>query len=72
MCLYLVLIVLLSLWGNFLSSAVVSLIAVGCLVYFFSPPLYDFRINDPFEALAATVFLIVSALITALASAVRR
>ncbi len=45
-CLYLIVIVLLSLGGNFLSSAVVSLIAVGCLAYFFAPPAFSFRVSE--------------------------
>ena len=48
-CLYLIIIVLLSLQGSFLSSAVVSFIAVGCLAYFFAPPIFSFRVSDPFE-----------------------
>src|SRR6266478_9121798 len=45
-CLYLIIIVLLSLLGSFLSAAVVSLIAVGCLAYYFAPPIFSFRVSD--------------------------
>ena len=58
--LYLIVIVLLSLQGSFLSSAVVSLIAVGCLAYYFAPPIFSFRVSDPFEIVAILVFLATS------------
>ena len=48
-CLYLTAIVLLSLQGSLVSSAVVSLIGVGCLAYYFAPPIYSFRFDDPFN-----------------------
>lgn len=55
-CLYLIVIVLLSLQGSFLSSAVVSLIAVGCLAYYFAPPIFSFRVRDPFDGVAVIAF----------------
>jgi C4-dicarboxylate-specific signal transduction histidine kinase len=70
-CLYLIIIVLLSLQGSFLSSAVVSLIAVGCLAYYFAPPIFSFRISDPFDGAAVLAFLLTSAVITHLVSRVR-
>jgi K+-sensing histidine kinase KdpD len=72
MCLYLILIVLLSVWGSFVASMVVSLIAVGFLIYYFAPPLFSFRINDPFEGTIAVTFLIVSAGMSRFASAIRQ
>jgi two-component system sensor kinase FixL len=71
-CLYLIVIVLLSLQGRFLSSAVVSIIAVGCLAYYFAPPIFSFRVSDPFEVVAIIVFLTTSALITHFVSRVRK
>jgi hypothetical protein len=52
-CLYLTAIVLLSLQGSLVSSAVVSLIGVGCLAYYFAPPIYSFRVDDPFNGTRA-------------------
>jgi PAS domain S-box-containing protein len=72
MCLYLVVIVLLSLQGNFLSSAIVSLIAGGSLIYFLSPPSFSFEISDPSEVVVIAVFLIISALVTHFVSRVRK
>lgn len=70
MCLYLILIVLLSVWGSFASSIVVSLMAVASLIYYFAPPLFSFRVNDPFEGTIAFTFLIVSAGMSRFASAI--
>jgi len=66
--LYLIIVVLLSLQGSFLSGAVVSLIAGGCLAYYFIPPFFSFRISDPVDAVAIIAFLITSAVITRLVS----
>ena len=38
---YLIAIVLLSLMGGFPSSAVLSIVAVGCLSYFFAAPVFN-------------------------------
>jgi len=70
-CLYLIVIVLLSLQGSFLSSAVVSLIAVACLAYYFAPPIFSFQVSDPFDGVAVIAFLTTSAVITYLVSRVR-
>ena len=72
MCLYLVVVVLLSVQGNFLASAVVSVSAVVCLAYYFAPPIFSFRSSDPFDVLALIVFLITSAVITHFVSRVRK
>jgi signal transduction histidine kinase len=71
LCLYLTLIILLSLWGSFVSSAVVSVIAVGSLDYYFTPPLFTFQISDPFDGIAIVLFLTTSAVITGLVSRAR-
>ncbi len=70
-CLYLIVIVLLSLQGSFLSSAVVSLIAVACLAYYFAPPIFSLQVSDPFDGVAVIAFLTTSAVITYLVSRVR-
>jgi K+-sensing histidine kinase KdpD len=63
-CLYLRIIVLLSLQGSFLSSAVVSLIAVGCVAYYFAPPDLSFEVSDPLDIVATIAFLTTAAVIT--------
>jgi signal transduction histidine kinase len=69
--LYLIVIVLLSLRGSFLASAVVSVIAVWCLDYFFVPPLFSLRVTDPIDIVAIAAFLTTSSVITRLVSRVR-
>ncbi|HEY0518225.1 MAG TPA: ATP-binding protein, partial [Ilumatobacteraceae bacterium] len=64
-------VILLSLWGSFVSSAIVSVIAVGALDYYFTPPTFTFRIDDPFDSVAVVLFLTTSAVITALVSRAR-
>ncbi|MGA2233398.1 MAG: PAS domain S-box protein, partial [Tepidisphaeraceae bacterium] len=71
-CLYLLTIVLLSLRGQFLPAAVVSFIAVGCLDYFFIPPLFSFELGNPTDFVALSAFLLVSVIITQLVSRVRK
>jgi PAS domain S-box-containing protein len=66
--LYLIIVVLLSLKGSLLSSTAVSLIAVGCLAYYFAPPIFSFRVDDPFNILAIITFLLTSTVITTLVS----
>ncbi len=71
-CLYLIIVVLLSLQGSFLLSIVFSLIGVGCLAYYFAPPIFSFRVSDPLNAVAIIAFLTTSAVITRLVSSVRK
>src|SRR6266850_1531441 len=71
-CLYLIVIVLLSLRGSFLLSTVSSLVGVGCLAYYFAPPDFSFRVSDPLDAAIIIVFLTTSAVITHLVSRVRK
>src|ERR1700721_2552762 len=44
---YLILITVLSRWGNFAGSVLLSIAAVGCLTYFFAPPLFSLRMENP-------------------------
>ena len=69
---YLIAIVLLSLLGSFISSAVLSIIAVACLAYFFAPPIFDFRIADPLEVVLVAAFLLTSLIVTGLVGRARK
>jgi len=71
-CLFLIVVVLVSLQGSFFSSSVVSCIAVVSLDYFFTPPIFSFRISDTIDIVGLAAFLITSAVITELVSRVRR
>ncbi|HEY2227226.1 MAG TPA: DUF4118 domain-containing protein [Xanthobacteraceae bacterium] len=44
---YLIVIVLPSLLDSFISSAVFSVVAVGCLNFFFTKPLFSFDVESP-------------------------
>jgi PAS domain S-box-containing protein len=68
---YLILIVLLSLAGSFVTPAVVSLIALGCLAYFFAPPIFAFRIDYQEDVITAAAFLISSLVVIGLVRRVR-
>jgi two-component system sensor histidine kinase KdpD len=70
--LYLLVVVVLSIAGNFLSSAMISVLAVGCLDYFFVPPIMSLRVVDSHDALALTAFLLTALVITRQASTARR
>jgi K+-sensing histidine kinase KdpD len=70
--LYLIVIVAVSLQGSFVSSAVVSFIAVGCLTYYFIPPIFSFRVGNSTDVVAIIAFLTTSAVITRLVSRVRQ
>ena len=63
---YLILIALVSLLGSFSVSVVLSLVAVGALNFFFAPPLFDFRADDPEDIVRITTFLVTALIITAL------
>lgn len=66
--LYLIVVVLLSLTGDFVSSAVLSIISVGCLAYFFAPPIFSFRVVDPLNVVTIIAFLTTSLVVSRLVS----
>jgi two-component system sensor histidine kinase KdpD len=68
---YLIVVVFQSLVSNFASSAVVSVVAVLCLDFFFVPPLFSFQVTNPLDILALTSFLITGLVITRLTTRVR-
>ncbi len=59
LCAYFIIIVLLS-WMDFVSSIIVSLIAVLCLDYFFQTPLFDLRVENAQDLTTLCAFLVVS------------
>ena len=70
--LYLMIVVLVSLKGSFVSSALVSVLAIVCLDYFFTTPLFTFGMNDLPSYAAMSIFLITSLIITRLVSRVQK
>jgi two-component system sensor histidine kinase KdpD len=69
--LYLLAVVSQSLTGDFISSAIVSILAVGCLDYFFVAPLFTLAVHGPFDLIPLASFLVTSLVITKLVSRVR-
>jgi two-component system sensor histidine kinase KdpD len=70
--LYTLLVVLQSLTGDFKSSAVISVLSAGCMDYFFTEPLFSWRIAHPMNALALVAFIVTALVITSLVSRVRK
>jgi two-component system, OmpR family, sensor histidine kinase KdpD len=69
--LYLVTVTLNCLDSGFIAAAIVSVLAVACLDYFFVEPLLTWTIADPVDAIALASFLITSLVITRLSSKAR-
>jgi PAS domain S-box-containing protein len=72
--LYLIVVVLVSLEGSFVFSAVVSIIAILCLDYFFIEPRFhiDITLREPLNAVALMTFLGTASVVTSLMSKVRK
>ena len=71
-CIFEVVLVVLALTGSFLTSAFFSFLAVGCLDFFFSPPLFSFTVTSQNDVTKLFVFLLTSLAITALVRHGRR
>ena len=63
---YLLVIVLLSLLDSFLSSAIFSVSAIGCIVFFFAEPVFSFEIENTRDVLTCIAFLFTSFVVTGL------
>jgi signal transduction histidine kinase len=69
--LYVIVVVLISRTGSFVSSIVASIVAALCLAHL-APPAFSFRVDDPFDDVAIIAFLIASLMIAHLISRVRK
>jgi PAS domain S-box-containing protein len=69
---YLIIVVLISLLGGFIASVVLSVMAVGCLNWFFAPHVFNYRGGYPFDIVAVVAFLTTSLVVTGLMQAARR
>src|SRR5882672_4626689 len=69
--LFVIVVVLLSRAGNFVSSIVASIVAALCLAHL-APPAFSFRVDDPLDDVAILGFLITSLTISRLVSSVRK
>jgi C4-dicarboxylate-specific signal transduction histidine kinase len=70
--LYLTVVVLLSVTDAFVPSVLVSIIAVLSLNYFFMPPIFSLRLDNPLDLVAMIVFLGTALLITRVISQRKR
>jgi PAS domain S-box-containing protein len=71
-CVYLVIIVLLSLMDSFLSSIIFSVTVVACLDFFFIQPLFAFEVANAQDLTTLFAFLTTSIVITSLVRRLRR
>ena len=69
---YLAIIVVLSLWDSFISSAMFSILAVAALDYFFIPPIFTFDVEYAQDIPLLATFLLASFVITGQVRRVRR
>jgi two-component system sensor histidine kinase KdpD len=70
--LFTLLVVLQSLTGDFKSSAVISVLSAGCMDFFFTEPLFSWRIAHQLNTLALVAFIVTALVITSLVSQVRK
>jgi signal transduction histidine kinase len=70
--LYLIVIGLVSLQGNFVSSAIISIIAYLCLDAFFTAPLFALGMNQILDVVAPITYVTSALVITRLVSRVRK
>lgn len=70
--LYLIVIGLVSLRGNFVSSAIVSILAYGCLDAFFTAPLFSLGMNQFLDVVAPITYVTTAFVITRLISRLRK
>jgi PAS domain S-box-containing protein len=69
---YLIVIVLLSLMGSFFVSAVLSIMAVAGLSYFFAAPIFSFRIEYALDLVLVIAFVLTSLIVTGLVGSARK
>jgi Osmosensitive K+ channel histidine kinase len=68
---YLIAVLLISLWGGLLAGTVSSVMATLCYNFFFFPPLYTFTIETPANWFALIAFLVASVTVNRLVVAAR-
>jgi C4-dicarboxylate-specific signal transduction histidine kinase len=69
---YVILIALISILGSLSTSIVLSIASAACLNYFFTQPLFEFRVDSPQDVVAIAAFTTTSLVVTTLTTAVRR
>jgi two-component system sensor histidine kinase KdpD len=66
--LYLLLVIAVALYCSFWQASLTSLLAVACLDFFFTPPIFHFYVTDPKEWVALGVFQISAIVISRLSA----
>jgi two-component system, OmpR family, sensor histidine kinase KdpD len=66
--LYLLVVVVHSLVGDFRSSAIIAALSAGCLDFFFTEPLFSLSVRDPRNSVDLGVFVFTALIITRLVS----
>ena len=70
-CVFLIIIVLLSLMDSLISSLIFSVIAVGLLDYFFTAPIFSFAVDTPQDIVTLVTYFVTSIAITGLVRRMR-
>jgi signal transduction histidine kinase/PAS domain-containing protein len=70
--LYMVIIVLVSLQGRFIPAIFVSIVAIGCLDYFFVKPVFRIAMAETLDVVALAAYLTTALVVTGLLSRVRK
>lgn len=68
---YLIVIVAFSWLGNSISSVIFSVMAAGCLDFFFTQPLYSFRVDEVQNVAALAAFLVIALAVSRLGGRVQ-
>jgi two-component system sensor histidine kinase KdpD len=68
---YLIVVLLISVWGGLLAGTVSSVVATLCYNFFFFPPLYTLTIENPANWFALVAFLVASVTVNRLVVAAR-
>jgi PAS domain S-box-containing protein len=69
---YLVVILLCSLMGSFIASALLAIMSIAGLAYFFAPPILSLAIDDPQHLTVVAAFFLTSLIVTRLILNVRK
>ncbi|MGY4198700.1 PAS domain S-box protein [Bradyrhizobium sp. USDA 4520] len=69
---YLLVVLLFSLMGSFIASSALCVVAIAALAYYFAPPAFSLRIDDPQDLPVVVAFFIVSIVGTHLIGKVRQ
>jgi two-component system, OmpR family, sensor histidine kinase KdpD len=69
--LYLVFVVLAAVYGGFWQATLISLLSVGCLDYFFSEPIFSFRVGRVSDWIELSAFELTALVITQLSNRAR-